>query len=129
VISDYLALSSWPFLFAADTGASNGLFQLLILFGPLFVIWYLLIILPQQRQRKKTQEMLSNLKTGDRVLTTGGMYGTIVGFRDSVVQLQVAKEVKVEVARTAITGLQSAQSDGGAAQGKEAARAAGKGKD
>ena len=129
MIADCLAFSSWPFLFAADTAAGNGLFQLLILFGPLFVIWYLLIILPQQRQRKKTQEMLSSLKTGDRVLTSGGMYGTIVGFRDSVVQLQVAKEVKVDVARTAISGLQSAGSDAAAAQGKEVARAAGKGKD
>ena len=129
MIADCLALSSWPFLIAADTGAGGGLFQLLILFGPLFVIWYLLIILPQQRQRKKTQEMLSSLKTGDRVLTTGGIYGTIMGFRDSVVQLQVAKDVKVEVARTAISGLQSAEGDGAATQGKEVARAAGKGKD
>lgn len=116
-------------LLAADSGLGQFLSSP---FAPLFIIvpiFYFLIILPQQRQRKKTQEMLSSLKTGDRVLTTGGMYGTIVGFRDSVVQLQVAKEVKVEVARTAITGLQSAQNDGGAAQGKEAARAAGKGKD
>ncbi|MBI4164889.1 MAG: preprotein translocase subunit YajC, partial [Acidobacteria bacterium] len=65
-------------------------------------------ILPQQRQRRKTQEMLSNLKTGDRVITSGGIYGTIVGFRDlNVVQLQVANQVKVDVAKTAITGLES----------------------
>jgi preprotein translocase subunit YajC len=118
VIADCFALSSWPFLLAADPGAGSGLFQLLILFGPLFVIWYLLIILPQQRQRKKTQEMLANLKTGDRVLTTGGMYGTIMGFRDSAVQLQVAKDVKVDVARTAISGLQNTETEAAAAQGK-----------
>ena len=120
VIADRLALSSWHILLAADPSAGGGLLQLLILFGPLFVIWYLLIILPQQRQRKKTQEMLSSLKTGDRVLTSGGIYGTIVGFRDSVVQLQVAKDVKLDVVRTAITGLQG-QEDA-PAKGKDASK-------
>lgn len=97
--------------------------QFLILFGPLFLIWYLLVILPQQRNRKKTQEMLSNLKTGDRVLTSGGIYGTIVGFRDSVVQLQVSKEVKLDVARTAISGLQASEKEAGDSQQKEGAKA------
>ena len=74
----------------------------------IFGIFYFLVIMPQQRQRKKTQDMLSNLKTGDRVVTSGGLYGTIVGFRDlNVVQLQVANQVKVDVAKTAITGLES----------------------
>ena len=94
------------------------------MFGPLFLIWYLLVILPQQRQRKKTQQMLANLKTGDRVLTSGGLYGTVVGFREGVVQLQVSKEVKLDIARTAITGLQGAGAEAENAKGK----AAGKGK-
>lgn len=106
---------------AADPGVGGGLLQFLILFGPLFLIWYLLVILPQQRQRKKTQEMLGNLKTGDRVLTTGGLYGTVVGFRESVVQLQVAKEVKVDVARSAITALQSPEGEADA-KSKEATK-------
>ena len=55
------------------------------------------------------QEMLSSLKTGDRVVTSGGVYGTIVAFRDGVVQLQVAPQVKLDVARSAITGLQTAE--------------------
>ncbi len=54
--------------------------------------------------------MLAGLKTGDRVVTSGGIYGTIVGFRDlKVVQLQVANQVKVDVAKSAITGLESAE--------------------
>lgn len=89
----------------------GGLLQFLILFGPLFLIWYLLVIMPQQKQRKKTQEMLSSLKTGDRVLTTGGLYGTVVGFREGVVQLQISKEVKVDVARSAITALQPTEAE------------------
>ncbi len=95
---------------AADTGAGSGLFQFLILFAPLFLIWYFLVILPQNRQRRKTKEMLANLKTGDKVLTSGGVLGTVTGFRDdNVVQLQVAKQVQLDVARSAITGLQSSE--------------------
>lgn len=97
---------------AADTGAGGGIFQFLILFAPLFLIWYFLVILPQQRQRRKTQEMLANLKTGDRVITSGGVLGTVVSFRDNVVQLQVAKQVQLDVARSAITGLQAADAAG-----------------
>jgi len=94
---------------AADPGAGGGIQQFLLLFGPLFVIWYFLVIRPQQQQRRKVQQMLSELKTGDRVVTTGGIYGTVVGFRDSVVQLQIANQVKIDVARTAIGGMQSSE--------------------
>jgi len=104
---------------AADPGAGGALIQLLP-FLLIFGIFYFLLILPQQRQRRKTQEMLSNLKTGDRVLTSGGIYGTIVGFKDpNVVQLQVASQVKLEVARTAITALQSPESAAGGASARE----------
>jgi preprotein translocase subunit YajC len=107
-----LTSSAASTVLAADPGVGGGLLQFLILFGPLFLIWYLLVILPQQRQKKKTQEMLANLKTGDRVLTTGGLYGTVAGFREGVVQLQLAKDIKVDVARAAITGLQTPEGDG-----------------
>jgi preprotein translocase subunit YajC len=94
---------------AADPGAGGGLTSFIILFGPLFLIWYFLVIRPQQNQRRKTQEMLANLKTGDRVVTSGGVYGTIAGFRNEVVQLQVAPQLKLDVARSAVTGLQPAE--------------------
>ncbi|MFQ5662990.1 MAG: preprotein translocase subunit YajC [Terriglobia bacterium] len=72
----------------------------------IFVIFYLLLILPAQRQRKRQQQMLAALKTGDKVITNGGIYGTVVGLRGSVVQLRIADQVRVEVARSAIAGLQ-----------------------
>lgn len=81
--------------------------SLLFLLAPLFFIWYFLVILPQQRNRRKTEQMLSNLKTGDRVVTSGGIFGSITGFRGDTVQLQIANQVKVDVARTAITGVQA----------------------
>ncbi len=96
---------------AADPGLAGQLTQFIVLFGPLFLIWYFLVIHPQQKQRRKLEQLLTNLKTGDRILTTGGLYGTIVGFRESVVQLQIANQVRVDVARSAISALASAEGE------------------
>jgi preprotein translocase subunit YajC len=82
----------------------------LLTFLPLIVImviFYVMLILPAQRRQKKTNEMLSALKSGDKVLTSGGIYGTIVGLEPEAVQLRIADQVKVKVARSAITGIQS----------------------
>lgn len=88
-------------------GALTQFLPFVLIFG----IFYFLLIRPQQVQRRKLQEMLASLKTGDRVVTSGGIYGTITGFRDSVVQLQVASQVKIDVARSAITGLQQDEAE------------------
>ena len=105
-------LLSWPLVPAADPGAGGGsLTSFIILFGPLFLIWYFLVIRPQQAQKRKTQDMLANLKTGDRVVTSGGVYGTIMGFRNEVVQVQVAPQLKLDVARSAITALQPSEEE------------------
>ncbi len=69
-------------------------------------IFYLLVFRPQGQQKRKTQEMLATLKTGDRVVTSGGVLGTIVGFGSNTVQLQIASQVKIEVVRSAVSGLQ-----------------------
>ncbi|HEX5483342.1 MAG TPA: preprotein translocase subunit YajC [Terriglobia bacterium] len=113
-----------PILFAAEPSGTQGLTSFILLLGPLVLIWYLLIIRPQSRQRRKTQDMLQNLKTGDRVVTSGGMLGTIVSFGNNSVQLQVANQVKVEVLRSAITGMQKEESASPAKQPEEAAREA-----
>jgi preprotein translocase subunit YajC len=99
------------FLLAADPGAGGGL-SIIFLLAPMIAIWYFLVIRPQQQQRRKTQEMLSNLKTGDRVVTSGGIYGTIISFRNGVVQLQIASQVKVDVSRSAITGIVTEETSG-----------------
>lgn len=78
----------------------------LVTFLPLvviMVIFYVMLILPAQRRQKKTQEMLNALQSGDKVLTSGGIYGTIVGLEPDAVQLRIADQVKVKVARSAIT--------------------------
>jgi preprotein translocase subunit YajC len=99
-----------PILLAADAGASNPLGPVMLIV-PLIAIWYFLLIRPQSQQRKKMQGLLESLKTGDQVITSGGIYGTIVGFKDGVVQLQIASQVKVDVARSAITGLAADPAD------------------
>jgi preprotein translocase subunit YajC len=80
------------------------------LFLPLIlimVIFYFLMILPAQRRQKKVNEMLAALKNGDKVITNGGIYGTIVGLEGDTVQLRIAEQVKMKIARNAIAGMQA----------------------
>jgi preprotein translocase subunit YajC len=70
------------------------------------VIFYVLLILPAQKRQKKTAAMLAALKNGDKVITNGGVFGTIVGLEEEAVQLRIADQVKVKVLRSAIAGLQ-----------------------
>jgi preprotein translocase subunit YajC len=74
-------------------------------------IFYILLILPQQRRQKKLQQMLGELKTGDKVITNGGIYGTIVGVEDDTLQLRIAEQVRIRISRQAITGLQPEQKE------------------
>ena len=81
----------------------------LMTFVPLvliMLIFYFLLILPAQRRQKKTTQMLQALKNGDKVITNGGIYGTIVGLEDEAVQLRIADQVKIKLSRSAIVGLQ-----------------------
>jgi preprotein translocase subunit YajC len=78
----------------------------LIPFALVLAIFYFVIMLPMKRRQKKVQEFLDALKVGDRVVTTGGLYGSITKLNEQSVSLQVAPNVRLEVARTAIVGLQ-----------------------
>lgn len=73
-----------------------------------FAIFYFLLILPAQRRQKKAAQMLLALKTGDKVITNGGIYGTIAGLddKDGSVQLRIADQVKIKVARSSVAGMQ-----------------------
>ena len=87
-------------------GQGSGLMALLPLVF-IMVIFYVLLILPAQRRQKKVNEMLSALQSGDKVITNGGIYGTVVGLDGDTIQLRVAEQVKIKVARSAITSLQA----------------------
>lgn len=72
----------------------------------ILAIFYLIVFLPARRRQKKLDEMITNLKTGDKVITNGGIYGTIVGSKGETIQLRIAENVKIEMARNAVAALQ-----------------------
>jgi preprotein translocase subunit YajC len=104
--------SSQLALLMQATGQPSGfaLFLPLIL---IMVIFYFLMIMPAQRRQKKVAQMLKELKTGDKVITNGGIFGTIAGLEDDAVQLRIAEQVKIKVSRSAIAGLQVDQKEAG----------------
>ena len=75
-------------------------------FAIILAIFYFLILMPMQRRQKKVQEFQSALKVGDKIITTGGIYGQITRVNDKSVQLQVADKVRIEIARASVGGFQ-----------------------
>jgi preprotein translocase subunit YajC len=95
------------FLFQAQGGGSP-----LSMFAPMLIvlgIFYVLLILPQQRQRKKVQAMLQALKSGDKVITSGGIYGTVNGIDGDTIILKIADQVKIRIARSAIAQVEASE--------------------
>jgi len=74
-------------------------------FGPLifiFIIFYFLLIRPQQKRDKERKQMLGSLKEGDQIITIGGIYGKILDIKDDIITLEIGDKVKIKVTRTAI---------------------------
>jgi preprotein translocase subunit YajC len=78
----------------------------LIPFALVLAIFYFVILLPMRNRQKKVQEFLKGLKVGDKVVTTGGIFGSIAKLSDDSIQLQIAPNVRVDIARAAIVGYQ-----------------------
>jgi len=93
-------------LVAADLGQLASQMGGIVPIILIMVIFYVLLILPAQKRQKKVASMLAELKNGDKVITTGGVYGTIVGIEDDAIQLRIADQVKIKVLRSAVGGLQ-----------------------
>ena len=90
--------------YAANGAAPGGGIVSFIPLILIFVIFYFLLIRPQQKKTKEHQIYLSNLKKGDGVVTTGGLHGEITGITDSVVTLEIADNIRVKVSRQHILG-------------------------
>ncbi len=71
----------------------------------IFAIFYFLVIRPQNKRQRDMARMLEALKQGDRVLTNGGLFGTVVGLKDNVAVLKIADQVKVEVLKSSISSV------------------------
>jgi preprotein translocase subunit YajC len=83
-------------------GNGGGILQILPLMIGMFAIMYFLIIRPQQKQKRERESLLRAIKKGDRVVTSGGLYGTVVGLSEHTVTLKVADQVKLDFERSAI---------------------------
>ncbi len=86
-------------------GQGGGGFTAFIPLILMFVIFYFLLIRPQQKKQKKHQEMIANLKKGDRVLTGGSIYGQITSVDENSLTVEIANNVRVKVARGSIAAL------------------------
>lgn len=89
-----------------DPGAGGG-FAAFIPMILIFVVFYFLLIRPQQKKAKAHQEMISNLKKGDRVITNGGIYGLVTGLDEGTATVEIADKVRVKVTRSSIAALES----------------------
>lgn len=99
---------------------SSGL-PMLILFGGLFFIWWFLYLGPQMKRQKQKQKMVDSLKKGDRVVTRGGLIGTVLGVKEKekIVVLRLGENVKIEVVRNAVEGILKDEPDEGKEKEKE----------
>ena len=84
------------------TGPADSALMQLLPFALILVVFYFLLIRPQQQKAKETQSMLDALKVGDNVVTTGGLYGKIVKLQESEVSLEIAQNVKVRLERSSV---------------------------
>jgi len=99
-------------LLAWQFGGGSGLLGIAPLIF-IFAIFYFVLIMPQQRRQKKWQAMLRELKTGDKVVTSGGLRGTIVALKDDYIHLRVPPDnLRVEISRASITSVVTADEPG-----------------
>jgi len=86
--------------------------DVLIQFAPILIvgiIFYLLIFMPMRKRQKKVESMIAALKNGDRVITGSGIYGIVAGVKDKTFILKIADQVKIEVTKNSIAGLQESE--------------------
>jgi len=93
------------FLYAQEGAAQPSMFSALVPFIIIFAIMYLLVIMPARKKQKNHQNMIQTLKGGERVVTSGGIYGTVSRVLDDRLELSVDKNTKLQVAKTAIAGV------------------------
>lgn len=94
---------------APQGGGSANLISTLVMFGAIFLIFYFMIIRPQQKRAKEREKMLSNMQKGDKVVTSGGLHGTIAGIDEKTILLQVSDNVKMKFERSAIASVLSSK--------------------
>ena len=97
----------WLLAQAAPAGQETSFLNMVFLFGPLLVIWYFLLIRPQQKQAQAKDEMLKALKKGDAIIFAKGIHGNIKEVRNDVLVVEIAEKVRVRVERESVIGLRT----------------------
>ncbi len=93
-----------PLFFAqAPSPPAFGILNMLVPMTLMFVIMYVILIKPQQKKQKQHEEMLKKLKSGDRIVTSGGIHGIISGVKEQTVMIKIADNVKVELNRANVS--------------------------
>ena len=90
-----------------------GMLNMIVMFGVLGVMFYFLLIRPQQKQRKEQENLLKNIKSGDRVLLNSGIYGIVTNVKDKSFMVKIADNVKVEVTKSAVGSVVQKSDEGG----------------
>jgi len=94
-------------------GAQSSPFGALVPILFMVGVFYFILFRPMRKRQKQMQELIGNLKPGDKVVTNGGMMGTVTGISDRVIQVRIADGVKVDFTRNAIAGLQQSEAGEG----------------
>jgi len=91
----------------AANGQPSPVFVQPLIFLAIGLIFYFIVFLPNKKRQKALQDMLNNLKNGDKLITSGGIFGVVAGIKDDRIQLKVADHVKIEISKSAIVSKQS----------------------
>jgi preprotein translocase subunit YajC len=111
MLSDLLGglLALTPSPEGSESSPFGALVPILFMVG----VFYFILFRPMRKRQKQMQNLIGNLKSGDKVVTNGGMMGTVIGISDRVIQLRIADGVKVDFTRNAIAGLQTPEAGEG----------------
>ena len=90
---------------APQGGNGGGIFSTLIMFSLIIFIFYFMILRPQQKRQKDRQKLLESVQKGDKIVTVGGVHGTIVGMEEKTVLVQIADNVKVKLEKSAVSSI------------------------
>ncbi|MDO9529013.1 MAG: preprotein translocase subunit YajC [Syntrophales bacterium] len=85
--------------FGGGGGAKGPDVQVIVMMAVIFAIFFFLLIRPQQKKQKEMREMLKNIKHGDTIVTTGGLYGKVTGITENIITLEISDKVRVRVAK------------------------------
>jgi len=87
-----------------EGGAGGGPLSMMMMFALIFGVFYFLVIMPAKKTQKKKEAMIGALKKGDKVVTSGGIYGTVAAVEDETVLLKIAENTKIRISKSAIGG-------------------------